>query len=70
MKFLLVVTPLSIYHMETLALHTGAPTVHWKYNTSYIYVFKSGIVTPVVKHIYIPLCFLKNVLTMVFFTKI
>ena len=37
--------------MEYLALHTGAPTVHWEYNTSCISVAESKRVTPIVKHI-------------------
>ena len=37
--------------MEALALHTGAPTVHWEYNTSYISVVESKRVTTRVKHI-------------------
>ena len=32
--------------MEALALHTGAHTVHWEDNTSYISVVKSKRVTP------------------------
>ena len=37
--------------MEALALHTGAPTVHWEDNTSCISVVEAKIVTPIVKHI-------------------
>ena len=44
--------------MEALALYTGAPTVHWEYNTSCIYVVEAKIVTPRVKHIDIPVCFI------------
>ena len=47
-------------YMEALALYTGAPTVHWEYNTSCIYVVEAKIVTPRVKHIYIPVCFLQK----------
>ena len=43
--------------MEALALHTGAPTVHWEYNTSCICV-ESKTVTPIVKNIGITVCFL------------
>ena len=43
--------------MEALALHTGAPIVHWEYITSCIYVIEAKIVTPRVKHIDIPVCF-------------
>ena len=45
-------------YMEALSLHTGAPTEHWEYNTSFIYVFGAKIVTPRFKHIDIPVCFL------------
>ena len=41
-------------YMEVLALKTGAPTVHWEYNTSCIYVVEGKQVTPRVKHIGIP----------------
>ena len=40
--------------MEALGVHTGAPTVHWEYNTSCISVVKSKRVTPRVKNIDIP----------------
>ena len=33
-------------YMESLALHTVAPTVHWEDNTSCIYSAESKIVTP------------------------
>ena len=46
--------------MESLALHTGAPTVHWEYNTRFIYVVEAKIVTPIVKHIDINVCFLQE----------
>ena len=36
--------------MEELALHTGAPTVHWEYNTSFISIFEAKRVTPGLKH--------------------
>ena len=41
-------------YMEQLALLTDAPTVHWEYITSCIYVVESKIVNPKVKHIDIP----------------
>ena len=46
--------------MEALALHTGEPTVHQEDITSYISVIESKIVTPRVKHIYIPVYFLQE----------
>ena len=46
--------------MEALALSTGAPTVHWEDNTSCISVVEAKIVTPRVKHIDIPVCFLQE----------
>ena len=46
--------------MEALALHTGAPTVHWEDDTGCISVVEAKIVTPGVKHIYIPICFLQE----------
>ena len=52
-------------YMESLALHTGTPTVHWDDNTSCIYVVEVKIVTPGVKHIDIHVCIIKNKLTMV-----
>ena len=45
-------------YMEDLALHTGAPTVNWEDNTSCISVVEAKIVTPRVKPIDIPVCFL------------
>ena len=45
-------------YMEALSLHTGAPTVHWEYNTSCISVVESKKITPRVKHINIPVYFL------------
>ena len=38
-------------YMEALALQTGAPEVHWEYNTSCIYVVKAKIVASRFKHI-------------------
>ena len=46
--------------MKALALHTGAPTVHWEDNTSCISVVEDKIVTPRVTHIDIPVCFLQE----------
>ena len=46
--------------MEALSLHTGAPTVHWEYITSCISVVGSKIVTPRVKQMDIPVCFLQE----------
>ena len=44
--------------MEALALHTGIPTLHWEYNISFVSVVEAKIVTPRVKHIDIPVCFI------------
>ena len=52
-------------YMGLLAIHTSAPTIHWEENTSFIYVVESRIITPIFKHIEIPVCFLKFVLIMV-----
>ena len=46
--------------MEALAPHTGAPTLHWEDNTSFISVLEAKIVTPIVTHIDIPVCFLQE----------
>ena len=46
--------------MEALALHTGAPTVHWEDNTSCISSVEAKIFTPRVKHIDIPVFFLQE----------
>ena len=45
-------------YMEALEFHTGAPTVNCEYNTSYMYSVEAKRVTPRVKHIDIPVCFL------------
>ena len=37
--------------MKSLAFHTGEPTVHWEYKTSYIPVVEDKIFIPRVKHI-------------------
>ena len=46
--------------MEALALHTGALTLNWEDNISCIYVVEYKRVTPRVKHIDIPVCFLQE----------
>ena len=46
--------------MEALALHTGAPTVHWKDSSSCISVVEAKTFTSIVKHIDIPVCFLQE----------
>ena len=50
-------------YMEDLALHTGSSTVHREDKTSCIYVIEAKIVTPRVKHIDIPVCFLQEQFT-------
>ena len=53
--------------METLALHTGAPTINWEENTSCISVFKAKRVTPLVlKNWTFLSIFYNNNLTMVY----
>ena len=47
-------------YMEALALHTGAPTVHWEDSIGCIYVFEAKIVTPRVKHIEITALFVQE----------
>ena len=47
-------------YMEALALHTGALTVHWEYNTSCISVVEDKIVAPRIKHIDILVCFIQE----------
>ena len=37
-------------YMEALAVHTGAPTLHWDNNTSCISVVEAKIVTPIRVH--------------------
>ena len=46
-------------HMEALALHTGASTLHWEDNTSFISVVEAKIATHRVKHIDITVFFLQ-----------
>ena len=45
-------------YTEALVIHTGAITIHLEDNTMRIYVVEAKIVTPKVKHIDIPVCFL------------
>ena len=45
--------------MESLALHIVAPTLKFEYNTSCISAVEDKTVTPRVKHIDIPVCFLQ-----------
>ena len=45
--------------MEALEIHTGETTVHWEDNTIFISVIEAKRVTPRVKHIDIPVCFLQ-----------
>ena len=44
-------------YMESLAIHNSAPTVHWEDNTVFIYAVEAKTVTPIVKHIDIPVYF-------------
>ena len=46
--------------MEALSLHTGAQTVNWENNTSFISVVKAKMLTPTVKQIDIPVFFLQE----------
>ena len=46
--------------MEALALHTGAPTVHWEDNTIFISVVEYKSVAPRFKHIDIYVFFLQE----------
>ena len=45
-------------YIEALALQNGTPTEHWEYITSFIPVVEAKRVTPIVKHIEIPVRFL------------
>ena len=51
--------------MKYLSLHTCSSTIHPEYNIKCISVVESKIVTPRVKHIDIPVCFLQEKLAMV-----
>ena len=44
--------------MEALEIHTDATSVHWEYNTSYIYISEYIIVTSRIKQVNIPVYFL------------
>ena len=46
--------------MEALELHTGEPTVHRKDNTSCVSGVEAKIVTLILKHIDITICFQKK----------
>ena len=46
--------------MEDLSLHTAVPTFHWEDVISRICVVEAKIVTPRVKYIEIPACFLQE----------
>ena len=47
-------TKVILRYMEALEIQTGAPKLHWEYNTSFIYVVESKIFTTRVKKIDIP----------------
>ena len=53
-------------YMEALSLHTGAPTIHWKDNPSFITVVEYKRVTLRVKPLTLLSIFYKKILTMVF----
>ena len=46
--------------MEALSLPTGALIVHWEDNTSCISIVEAKRVTPRVKQMYIPVCFIQK----------
>ena len=46
--------------MEALSLHTSAPALNWEYKTSCSFFVEAKRVTPRVKHIDIPVCFLQE----------
>ena len=46
--------------MESPAIHTGAPIVHWGDNKRCVSFVESKIVTPRVEKIDIPVCFLQE----------
>ena len=48
-------------YIGALALHTSAPTVHWEYNTIFIYVVDARTFTRRFKQIYIPFLFLREI---------
>ena len=45
-------------YTEDLEIHTGPPALNYEDNTRCIYAIKVKRVTPIVKHIYIHMCFL------------
>ena len=47
-------------YTEALAIHNGAPIVHWEDNTYCTYAVESKRVTPRVKQIDITVCFLQK----------
>ena len=47
-------------YMESLDLHIGEPNIHWEDNNSVISVVGSNIVTPMAKHINVPVCFIQE----------
>ena len=53
-------TKAKFHYMEALALHNGAPIVHWEDNTCCISVIESKIVTTRVKYIIITVYFLQE----------
>ena len=55
--------------MEYLALHTGAPRVHWEDNTTCISVVESKRVNPRVKHIGITVYLYKKIDNVIFVPK-
>ena len=56
-------------YTEYLVLHNGVPTVHFEDNNICISVVEYKIVTPVFKHIEIPVCFLQEKFEDDFFFK-
>ena len=46
--------------MDAVALHTGAATLQWEYNTGFISVIEAKGVILEVKHIDHPVCFLQE----------
>ena len=46
--------------MVYLAIHTCAPTVHWEDINSCIFVVEAKMVTPRVKNVEIPVCFIQE----------
>ena len=48
-------------YMESLAIHTGAPTVNFEDSTSFIYFVEARRVIPRVEHIHIPVDCLQEI---------